>query len=292
MTTNAITFNPMTTTNALGSFSTVSDGLYQGTALDSPNSRFNLAGGVLNTTETLPMWGGCGIYEYVPASPGNSVLGGTVGRALTNATLTGFSVFDQAYAGLTTPQSPVPLYGSGMSVNFYRLGSGARLALAIDPTFAATLDGGIITVNVSWDFVNQKIIPYSPAYTAVTITGATWASTSGGRTTFTVSTDLTAVLDAGDSINVTGVVSTGGTGVGFNGSFVVVSVTSTTVVVTQAAASSPGTYSSGGTIVAGGGALAVKILQVQTSNCKTVSYNSTTGFATWNTSGACAIALI
>lgn len=201
MTTPAITFNPMPTTNALGGFSVLSDGLYQGTALDSPNSRFNLAGGILASSETVPMWGGVGLYENIPGTPGVNPLGGTVGRAADYAHLIGFSVFDQAYAGLTTPQSPVPLYGSGQTINFYRLGSGARVILQIDPALA-TLEGGLITQQVSWDFTNQKIVAFSST------------------------------------------------------------------------------------------ALNVKILQIQTTNCKTVSYDSGTGFATWATNGACAICLI
>ncbi|HEY7414008.1 MAG TPA: hypothetical protein VH593_02355, partial [Ktedonobacteraceae bacterium] len=48
----------------------------------------------------------------------------------------------------------------GGLVNFYRLGSGARVALAIDPTLI-TLEGGLITAQVSWDFTNQKIIAFA-----------------------------------------------------------------------------------------------------------------------------------
>ena len=36
----------------------------------------------------------------------------------------------------------------------------ARLALAIDPTLIS-LEGGIITQQVSWDFTNQKIIAFA-----------------------------------------------------------------------------------------------------------------------------------
>jgi hypothetical protein len=282
-----ISFNPVLTTNASGSFNIQSEGYFQGTALNDPAVRNALAGGVLATTETLPMWGGVGIAEFVPGTSPNPALGGNIKRAtsLTGATaLTGFSVFDQVHSMTTTPQSPVPLAGSSMSVNFYRLGSGARLALKAAPGLIA-LDGGIITQQVSWDFVGQQLVPYSPTYAANTITGAVWASTSGGRTTFTVSTDPTTLLDAGDVINVSGVVSTGGTGVGFNGAFVVVSTTSTTIVVTQAAASSPGTYSSGGSVAAGGGALACKVLEVALGNSMTVLYDAVTGFATWDRSG-------
>ena len=293
-----ISINPALTTNAAGLFSTSSTGLVQGTAFDAPNSRFNLAGGVVDPSETYPLWGGVGIYENVPlstagATTASGTFGGYVGRATSvtayaTKSLTGFAVFDQAYNGITSPQSTVPLYTSGMTANLYRLGSGARIAVKCAPSMSS-FDGGLITPQVSWDFVQQQLVPYAPAYAANTITGAVWASTSGGRTTFTVSRDPTSEVDAGDLINVTGVVSTGGTGVGFNGSFVVVSTTSTTIVVTQAAASSPGTYSSGGTVVAGGGALAVKLLQVQIGGCATVSYDSTTGFATWSNDGNAAV---
>lgn len=291
-----VAFNPNLTTTAQGSFNAQSVGYIQGVALDDPAIRNELAGGVLKSTETIPIWGGVGIFENVPGVTNDpaGVLGGIVGRAtsLTGTTaLTGFSVFNQAHAMLTTPQSPVPLAPSGGQVNFYRLGSGARIPVACDPSLVS-LDGSIITTQVSWDFVNQRLIPFSATYPATTITGAVWASTAGGQTTFTVGTDLTADINAGDDTNVSGVVSTGGTGVGFNGSFTVVSITSSTIVVTQAAASSPGTYSSGGTVAAGGGALNVRVLDVSASNSMTVAYDPVTGFATWNRSGAVAVILI
>lgn len=91
-----------------------------------------------------------------------------------------------------------------------------------------------------------------------TILDASWSSTGGGRTTFTVSRNPTITTPATDTVGpipplvvgtyvrVSGVSSSGGTGVGFNGDFLIYALTSTTVVVVQAAASSPGTYTSGG----------------------------------------------
>lgn len=290
--------NPFVTTVAAGSFNVSSVGYTQGMAMPDPASRFYLAGGVLAQTETIPMWGGVGISEAVPGVTGqqSSTLGGNIIRATNvtaaaTASLTGFSVFDQAHAMVNNPQSPVPMAPSGGQVNFYRLGSNARIPVACDSSLA-TLTGAIITQQVSWDYVNQRLIPYSPTYAANTITGAVWASTGGGQTTYTVSTDPTSYLTAGDDINVSGVVSTGGTGVGFNGAKTVLSVTSTTIVVSQVAASSPGTYSSGGTVLAGGGALNVQVLDVQVGNSMTVSYDTTTGFATWNRSGSTALILL
>jgi hypothetical protein len=294
----AIQLNPNITTQATGTFGVSWDGLTQGTAYPDPSTRFNLSAGVLSNSETLPMWGGVGIYEDVPpavSSVGLSgtlntpvALGGAVGRAAGLTTLTGFSVFDQAYGMINTPQSPVPTIGSYGQVMFYRLGSGARMVVAMAPSLV-NLEGGLVTAQVSWDYTNQELVPYTAAYVANPITGAVWASTSGGQTTFTVTNDLSAVLSAGKVIDVSGVVSTGGTGVGYNGNFVVVSVGATTIVVTQVLASSPGTYSSGGSVAAGGGALPCKVLRTYASGCMTVQYNAATGFASWNYNGSAAV---
>lgn len=293
-----ISINPVLTTNALGSFGTTWNGLIQGTAFDDPAIRFKLSGGILDSAEALPLWGGVGISLFVPgagANPPLTALGAIIKRstALTGAkALAGFSVFDQNYSAVNSPQSNVPLVGQNMTANFYRLGSGARIALAAAPSLVS-LDGGLETQQVSWDFAAQELVPFAPAYANVTVTGAVWANTAGGQTTYAVGTDLTAVLAAGSVIDVSGVISTGGTGVGFNGNFVVVSVPdSTHVVVTQAAASSPGTYSSGGVIAGGGGALPCKILEVQQGNCMTVTYDPVTGFASWNRNGSAAVILI
>jgi hypothetical protein len=303
MTTGSITINPALTQNALGSFNIESTGYIQGQALDQPSIRNSLAGGILGDSETLPMWGGVGISEAVPAGIGSgtipetghsSTLGGQITRATTLTAgagcMTGISVFDQNYSAVSSPESPVPLSAPSMQVNFYRFGSGARIAVAVAAGLV-DLRGAIITSQVSWDFTNQLLIPYSATYAADTITGAVWANTAGGQTTFTVSSDLTADINAGDVIEVTGVVSTGAAGV-FNGEFVVVSITSTTIVVVQLAAANPGTYSSGGSVGAGGGALPVRVLDVSIGNSMTVNYDPVTGFATWNRQGDVAIILI
>lgn len=302
---SGITINPALTQNALGSFNIESTGFIQGQALDQPAIRNSLAGGILGPNETLPMWGGVGISEAlssgigsgtIPETGSSGTLGGTITRA-TNVTantagsLTGFSVFDQNYSAVNSPESPVPLSANSMQVNFYRLGSGARIAVAMAPGLV-DLRGNIVTQKVSWDFVNQQLVPYAAPYAAVTITGATWASTAGGQTTFTYTgTDLSGDVSAGDVINVAGVVSTAAAGV-FNGPFVVVSATSGNIVVVQLASGSPGTYVSGGTVLAGGGALDVDVIDMNVGNSMTVEYNPTTGFATWNRQGDCAIILI
>lgn len=294
----SVNFNPYATTVAAGSFNVSSAGFIQGTALNDPSVRNQLAGGVLAQSETLPMWGGVGVAEGIPGAAGTP--NNNLGPILTRATnliqtsvggMSGFTVFDQNSSMITSPQSPVPLAASGMGLTFYRFGSLARIAVACDPSLASYL-GSPVGTQFSWDFVNQRLVPYSPAYAAITITGAVWANTNGGQVTFTVSTDPTPYLNANDDFNVANVVSTGGTGLGYNGAFTVVSATSTTIVASFPAASSPGTYSSGGSVLAGGGALPVKVLDFNIGNSMTVQYDPVTGFATWNRAGSTAIILI
>lgn len=159
---NSIAFNPMQTTNNLGGFSYQSNGLVQGVAMDDPAVRFALAGGTLATDETLPMWGGVGIYAHVPPVA-SETLGTIVGRA-DNLTpyaakqMVGFSVVNQATAWLTTPQSPAPTAAGGMTVPYFLFGSGARIAVDCDATLAAALLNGTIVPEVYWDFTNQQLV--------------------------------------------------------------------------------------------------------------------------------------
>ena len=155
-----LSYNPALTTNVVGSFLAQSTGYEQGQARPDPATQYALAAGILKTTETLPMWGGVAIMENIPALDSNT--GGNIQRADTNAHITGFSVNNQNGATLITPQSQCPVSLGGGQVNFYRLGSGARIAVKIDATLAATLDSGAVLVGaqVSWDLTNQQIITY------------------------------------------------------------------------------------------------------------------------------------
>lgn len=285
-----VSFNPGITTTAAGSFNVTSLGLTQGSAYDDPAVRYALSGGVLASTETLPMWGGCGIYNLIPGVAGaqEQSLGEVVGRAnsLTGANaLTAFSVYQQAYGMLTTPQSPVPLSASGMQVNFYRLGSGARIHVAIDPALVS-LEGTIITSQVSWDFALQRLIPFVAAYPANVITAAAWANTNGGQATLTTTTAHGVAV--GSDFTITGV-----TPAAYNGTFTALAGTAgSSLVYALPLAATPGAGTAFGTLVAGGGALNVRVLETQIGNSMTVSFDPVTGFATWNRSGSAATILI
>ena len=280
----------MTASNGFPSLTTAGQGLFNGASSNGmivgqadpdPSTRNALRSGIVSGSETVPMWGGMGVYADIASTQSAQVLGAVLGRAATVAAITGFSVFDQGYNAVSDPMNTVPNVGSGQSLNWYALGSRARIAVAAAASLVA-LRGEALNTPVSWDPIAQELVPYAPVYLAGNITGATWASNSGGEIVFTVSEDLTADLNAGDLIETAGVVSTGGAG--YNGQFAVLSVTSTQVTVSQSV--NGGTYVSGGTIAAGGGQLAVTVLDIQPAG-NMVPQNLAGGI-TYNYNGAAA----
>ena len=293
-------FNPYVTVNALGSFNVTSAGLVQGLPLDDPSVRNYLAGGILATSETLPMWGGVGISEavaggtgYTNTAPGNIITRATTNTATSTNGLTGFSVFSQDYAMVNSPQSPVPLIGSGGLVNFYRLGSGARIPVAMDPSLVSA-QGTIISQQVSWDFNDQFLTAYDASTATYSLTSITSTFASGVYTFVVVAAVATPVAAVGDIINVSGVTGTGAAYV--NGEQTVTAFTDDEHFSFQITAAT-GTIATGalsGTLLLnyGTGALNVKILSVEIGNSMIVSYNPVTGFYSWNRSGSCAIILI
>ncbi len=276
-----------------GLFNASSVGLRQGTAMADPSTRYRLRAGILAQTETIPMWGGVGIYADVPGSPTgatnlpNVALGTVVGRAVSendaSKPLLGFSVFDEAYGMVTTPQSPVPLIGSGGQVNWYPLGSLARIVVACDPILI-DLRGTPINANVSWDFTDQLLVPY---LAGITITSGTYNSTTGVITLVLPTTGFS----PGDSMTLASLTGTGAFA-SLDGTWTVLTVTGTTGATLQGPVGAGAATITGGTATIGGAAssaLAVKVLDVVQTNCETVVYNSTTGNASWTYNGAAAL---
>jgi hypothetical protein len=277
-----------------GLFNVTAKGLRQGTAMADPATRFRLRASILSQSETLPMWGGVGVYANVPTDPGsgqqganpNVALGPTVGRATAltgNSALAGFSVFDGAYGMITSPNSPVPLIGSGCQVNWYPLGSLARIAVEADPSLIS-LAGGPIKPQVSWDFTNQMLVPFLGT---LTISSGTYNNTTG-IVTLTMAVAVT--FSAGDSITTAALTGTGAFA-SLDGTFTALSASGTTVTY-QAAAALGATTITGGNLTVGGSAsqaLPVAVLDISSSNNEVVVYASSTGFATWNYNGAAAL---
>lgn len=277
-----VNFNPMVTTVAAGSFNVTSAGYIAGTLLDNPPDLFRIAGGVLASTETLPTFGGVAISEFIPGSAGGPVseLGPLVGRATGLANTTAIAIFNQAHSYLNFPQSPVPVAQAGMSVNYVRLGSGVSLAVAINPALVS-LDGSLITSQVSWDYVNEQLTTFQAAYAANVLTASTW---SGGQVTFT--TTSAHGVAVGSSFTITGSVPAA-----YNGTYIALAGTTGSTLI-GALAANPGAIVTEGTLAAGGGAFPCKILAIDAVNSMVPSYSPATGFATWNRNGACAAILI
>jgi len=288
-----ITFNPLLTSTAPGSFNVTSEGYIQGTALNDPAVRNQLSGGYLSNAATLPIWGGVAVSTAIPTPGGSATLpqanyGQQVSRA-TNITsgaalsLTGFSVFDQDHAMIITPQSPVPMAAAGMSVFFYEMGSRARIAVQCDPVLAS-LESQVITSQVSWDWNNQLLIPYLGAQT---ITSGTYTSATG---VVILTMAAAQSFSAGDSIVLSGLTGTGAYA-SLNGTWTATAVAGNQVTFTATAGLGAATIT-GGSLALGSGAstaIPVRVLDFNFGNSMTVSYNATTTFATWNRSGNCAI---
>lgn len=277
-------FNPQPTTVGQGLFTGKSStGLVQGTAYPDPAVRFQLRGGLISTTETNPMWGGMGIYQDIPGGQGNPnvALGPIVGRATAmtgSKPLAGFSVFDQAYGMINWPQSPVPTALPGMQLMSYRLGSGARVALACDPILV-DLRGDPISSQVSWDFVNQMIIPYEAA---TAISSGEYDPVTGLVTLTTASAHG---LGVGDSVVVSGVTGTGADLALTDGTFNTLTGTTGSTIVYSVGVGHTITSITGGSTTTGA-PLSVSILDIQATNCMTVHYDSTSGNTTWNYNGS------
>ena len=176
----SINMNPILTTNAKGLFSTNSNGYTQGDAQDDPAVKFALSGGVYDATATAPVFGGMPVQEFVPTSTDN-VLGSTIKNADATNVPTAFTVFNQAFAGLTTPQSNAPAFLPGMSVNYYRLGSGARIPVVLDPA-SVTLEGDLVSTTVYWDYTNNWLTTTQPGTQAAVPVKVLRVSTANNKT--------------------------------------------------------------------------------------------------------------
>lgn len=155
-----ITFNPQVTSQPQTSFLLQTNGYVQGAFFDDPSSRMYLAGGYLDSGITQPIWPGMAISEYIPTVNTNA-LGSDIKLATTEADLTGFNVGNQNYNAIITPGNNVQQLGAGQTVMYFRLGSGARIAVQADSALVTAAENGLINQQVQWDFTNQKLIAYT-----------------------------------------------------------------------------------------------------------------------------------
>lgn len=157
-----INFDPFKTQGSFaGSFNVESRGLTQGDAQDDPAIRLQLCSGTLDKNLDAPVWGGIGVVECV-STVAENVSGSTIKKA-TASVCNAFTVFNQAYHGITTASNPVPLYLAGGSVHYYRVGSGAQIPLPISAAVAAlaTGDDPVGADGFVWDMTDNCVDVYS-----------------------------------------------------------------------------------------------------------------------------------
>jgi hypothetical protein len=165
-----ITINPSLVTNAPNTFYSTSTGGVQGTLADNPVSLTGyLRSGIVATNATTPMWGGEGVTISLPTSGTEALeIAAVLTLASAETNLLGFTVFNQASAMIQSPQSPVPLAAAGMGINFFEMGSGARIWVQATSGVAGALLGGAINQAVYWDYTNQVLLG-SPGGTALPV---------------------------------------------------------------------------------------------------------------------------
>lgn len=164
---SGVNINPALMTNAAGGFLASSEGYVQGIALDDPATRNELCAGILVPTAANPIWGACGITESLPtAGTEADSVSSILALATAQANLTGFTVFNQSAAMIQSAQSPAPLAPAGGAINFYRLGSGARIPVACSQAVAAAIAAGAINQALYWDYANQLLLN-APGGTAI-----------------------------------------------------------------------------------------------------------------------------
>jgi hypothetical protein len=283
-----INIDPMAVGSFGGNFTTTTEGYIQGQALQDPASRFELASGRVADAETLPMWGGVAISETI----GTTGLGNDLVRALTEAGITGFTVFDQAHNMIQLPNQ-VPMAFGGNTMSFYRLGSGARIPVACDPALAASLVGGTISPQVTWDYNAQRLVEYKASGASVSVTSVTasYSSTTGLWTFVVAAAAASNVGAVGDVFTVSGVTGTGAASI--NAQQVATAWTDNQHFSFQipgiSTAFTAGAQAGTIVLVESTGALSVKVLDIQVGNSKIVQYNAYDSTATWNQSGTVAV---
>lgn len=157
-----INFHPFKNRGAFGGlFNVESRGLMQGDAQDDPAIRLQLCSGRLDSKITEPVWGGVGVMECI--APAKDSVNGAVIKQATKDACNAFTVFNQAFHGITTPDNPVPLYLAGGFVHYYRVGSGARIPLPVSAEVVALADGNntVAASGFVWDLTKNMVDVYS-----------------------------------------------------------------------------------------------------------------------------------
>ena len=151
-----VSFNPSLTTNAINSFLVQTEGYVQGCFVDDPSSYQYLSSGQVASSVTQPVWGGMAIQELVNANvPG---VGSPILPATTEAQISGWAVFNQAYNAMIVPGNSVPAVYAGNTFNYFRRGSNARIQVqCTSAVVTAVASGQVDALTLYWDFTNQQL---------------------------------------------------------------------------------------------------------------------------------------
>lgn len=155
-----ITFNPLPTTSFNGSFTAATIGHVAGSLWPNASARNFLRTGFVAASVTGLIYGGVGVTVTTQAANA-PLLGPQLTLATAIGNLTGFAVWDQSAAGIQTPQSTVPLFSPGMGISFVEFGLGQAIALPMSAANAANLLGVGDNTQLTWDFTNQVLLPFT-----------------------------------------------------------------------------------------------------------------------------------
>lgn len=150
----SVTISPYATTSLKGTFPVTSEGVFMGIAQNLPAARYELSSGFVSAQERVPLYGGLPIVSLIAQAQGR---GCQVRRAVSTEEITGFSVINECPHMIVTANSTCPSIGAPGTINFFRLGSRARIALPIDPALIE-LAGQAEPQSLSWDFSKSMLI--------------------------------------------------------------------------------------------------------------------------------------
>jgi hypothetical protein len=145
-----ISFNPQLTTSPSNTFLSQTEGYVQGTTFDDTSSRMWLASATIGSSVTQPVWGGMVVTEEVAIVNSNQ-LGNSLVLASAAGNVTGMTVFDQSHNMIIVPGNSVQTALAGMTINYYRFGTNARIAVSVLSSLVASLEGGAINQALYWD---------------------------------------------------------------------------------------------------------------------------------------------
>ncbi|MHB8388162.1 MAG: hypothetical protein ACYDBH_01115 [Acidobacteriaceae bacterium] len=154
--------NFMKTTSPQNSFLLQTQGYVQGVMLPDPVAQQWILSGLLSNSATAPVYAGLPVTETNPGPDYAANAGGSIiTQAGTNGVITGFSIINQAYNGIITNSNEVPLFAPGMSLNYMRFGSNARIVVPVDAGAISGLENQPINVQMSWDFTTNALTTYN-----------------------------------------------------------------------------------------------------------------------------------